>query len=427
MTKPTHHTRWFVIIILASVFLGACNDKADKARQDRYQIAIIEAAPVFDPLTAGFKVGMADLGFEESKDVEYTVIVSPDFSLTAIENEVLAKPYDLVLVVPAGVAPNSYVQGIRELLPDTPLIFVPGGTNPVVEGYADTLERPGKNITGILLAEADERRFELFLDMLPDADKLVLVYEPTNPTGAEAFANIRALATEANVELVTFEVAIGDTVASVEALAAVPDDADAIFLLKAWDVVGWLDTASRRRLPISVDSADVEGFYVMSYGPGMHQMGLQAAGMVSQVINGVSASDLPIETTEFVLTVNLGAADAIALSIPDTFLEQANVILRDPVELPPLETVESNAACNASLTTFGQTYRVCVSVACADLTDTQFLTYADKADTSTCATETLVGICSTSSSTTYYYAGDAAMLETGCGFQSGVWQTSPAS
>lgn len=412
---------WTVLIV---VIFTACKSTEDSKNDDDIaQVAIFMATPVFDPLTAGFIDGMTELGYVEGDNVAYTVVVSPDFSMTdSMRDSLKAKAYDVVVVVPAGVAPTSYVTDIRAMLPNTPLVFAPSGTDPVVEGYADSLNRPGQNTTGVLLADADERRFQLFLQMLPDASKLAVVYDPTNPTGSATFQRIQELATEAGVELATLETPVGNLSASIDALEAFPDDSDGIFLLKAWNIADWLNTSAQRRLPISVDSADVDGFFVMAYGSGMDSIGHQAAGMVVKILNGVSAGDLPIETSDFVLTVHLGAANAIGLDISEAFLEQANTIVRDPVTLPAVDTLASTGACDASVTVFGETNTICVTVACADLANTQFLTYTNQTDTVACTETGLIGICETTSFATYYYDGDAATLATGCGFQSGIWQ-----
>jgi putative ABC transport system substrate-binding protein len=58
-------------------------------------------------------------------------------------------------------------------------------------------------------------------------------------------------------------------------------------------------------------------------------MGAQAARMADQILSGGAApADLPVETADAVLTINLATANAIGLEIPDDVLSQANNIIR---------------------------------------------------------------------------------------------------
>lgn len=425
-TKSSFSQTLIVILaLLLALFVVACDKNQEEAEETKTpNVALVRMLPViFDPVADGFIDGMADLGYTEGENIQYTLITSPDSSLTAVESEFKDAEFDAVVIVPAGVAPFSYVLGVQALVGNTPIVFVPGGTDPVAEGYAESLTKPNKNVTGVLVGEADERRFELFLDMLPDAKRIAVPYDATNPTSAAVADSIQTLADAANVELILYNIPVGNTEATPAALEQLPDDIDGFFMLKIWSVVEWLDTAAQRRLPVSVDSADTAGFFTMAYGPSLYAMGAQAASLTAQILNGTPAGDLPIETSEFVLTINLGVANAIGLTIAPNFLEQAQAILREEVLLPVAEPVEQTVgACNAQVTSPGGTNTICVSTACSALTSSAFLSYSEQVDVEACSTEAVVGICATSAFDTYYYDGEASMLATGCGFLSGTWQ-----
>ncbi|MCB9436219.1 MAG: ABC transporter substrate-binding protein [Anaerolineales bacterium] len=411
-----------LLLILAAV---GCTSKDDETKDKTHtpSIAILQMAPIiFDPVVDGFKTEMATLGYTEGQNINYTLVVSPDSTMGVVEEALEKNDFDVLVIIPAGVKPNSYVLGLQEL-GNTPIVFTPGGTDPVVEGYAESLTKPNMNVTGVLVAEADERRFQLFLEMLPNANRIAIPYDATNPTSAAALANIQALANVAGVELLLYDIPVGDAEATPNAIAQLPDDVDGIFVLKVWATVPWLEISAQRRIPNSVDSADTEGFHVLAYGPSLRKMGEQAAGLVSQILNGTPAGDLPIETSEFVLTINLGAANAIGLTIPTGLLEQAQEIRRDEVLLPAAVPTESVVgACNAQVTSPGGTNTICVTTACSGLTSSAFLSYSDQTDVEACSTEAVVGICSTSAYDIYYYDGQASSLATGCGFLSGTWQ-----
>jgi putative ABC transport system substrate-binding protein len=60
----------------------------------------------------------------------------------------------------------------------------------------------------------------------------------------------------------------------------------------------------------------------------MLELGKQAARLANQIRQGAKPADLPIETPEFYLSLNLKTAKAIGLDIPDEILHQANTIIR---------------------------------------------------------------------------------------------------
>jgi putative ABC transport system substrate-binding protein len=50
--------------------------------------------------------------------------------------------------------------------------------------------------------------------------------------------------------------------------------------------------------------------------------------MADQVFKGINAGDLPVETAEVYLAINLETAKATGLDIPNEILREADVIIR---------------------------------------------------------------------------------------------------
>jgi hypothetical protein len=65
-----------------------------------------------------------------------------------------------------------------------------------------------------------------------------------------------------------------------------------------------------------------------------------------------------------------------------------------------------------------------MTMSCDLVEDTTFASFTDKVEVDACSTEDLLGICSAGTSDSYFYGGDAALLEGGCAANGGEWKTS---
>ncbi|MCP5095839.1 MAG: hypothetical protein GY943_09820 [Chloroflexi bacterium] len=114
-------------------------------------------------------------------------------------------------------------------------------------------------------------------------------------------------------------------------LAETPADTDAIFLLP--DIVtvahidAFKDVVIDMKIPLSAATiSSVEGGALLTFGNDFYASGKQAARLAHQIIGGTNPGDLPVEQAEFFLYINLTTAEAIGLDIPDSILDQAEVI-----------------------------------------------------------------------------------------------------
>jgi putative ABC transport system substrate-binding protein len=78
----------------------------------------------------------------------------------------------------------------------------------------------------------------------------------------------------------------------------------------------------------STGGTDLQAGALITYAANFSAMGNQSARLADQILKGTKPADLPVETAEFFLSINLKTAKAIGLNIPDATLAQANTVLR---------------------------------------------------------------------------------------------------
>jgi putative ABC transport system substrate-binding protein len=320
-------TRWMAValLILAGLLLAACQPTQPKT----VTIGVVNLAPVLNPIFDGFKTGMTEMGYIEGEDVTY-IYEGPVGSIDKLEpaiQSLLDSDVDLILSIstPATQAAQRVTAGT-----DMPVVFVPL-TDPVAAGVVQSLSQPGGNITGVTFGASEARRLEWLLKTVPNVKRIYVPYNPDDESPVIALARVSEAASKLGVELVLREARNSDEITA--AIEAIPDDVDAIFLLpdslmvsRASDfVAATLDL----NLPFAVPGdEEVEAGALISYSMNFHASGEQAARLADQILKGTKPADLPVETTEFFLVINLQTAEAIGLDIPDQILRQADTIIR---------------------------------------------------------------------------------------------------
>jgi putative ABC transport system substrate-binding protein len=281
----------------------------------------------------GFKAEMTDLGYVEGENTTYiTLAYNPDLSW---EEWMAEYQRQVESMVDAGVdifITNTDTDAalVKSLAGDIPIVFA-RSDDPVATGAVQDLVAPGSSITGIITNRPHERRLQILTELNPDTDTVYYMYS-TNTLEAEGVLNqVKALGDELGIEIVPAPIA--DPTSQQAAVENVPEGTDWIFMTP----YVYLDAAQTETiLASSVElHAGISYFvdmpmpgYVVSYGPNLDDTGRQAAHIIDRILRGASPADLPVQTAENYLTINLEAAEAIGLEIPESTLRQADTIVR---------------------------------------------------------------------------------------------------
>lgn len=278
----------------------------------------------------GFKDGMSQLGYVEGGNIKYlfkplSTEQNNDITFINIQiRELLDRKVDLLLVIGGNALSQA-----KELTAgtDLPVVFA-GSTLPVQEGLVESISHPGGNLTGVKFANCIPKAFE-WLVLITGAQKVYVPYEPSDPVSILTLPFVEDSAAQLEVELLPGIVhSVQEAVSEIENL---PGDIDAVFRIPS----SLLDpnnsvlsqAAIKRRIPM-VSPVILDKAVLASFKNDQHDVGVKMAHIVQQLEKGKKPADLPVETGEVTLTINLKTADAIGLSIPNEILAQASEIIR---------------------------------------------------------------------------------------------------
>ncbi len=318
-------TTFMVILIIASLLLTACGGEQDKT----YTIGVINIVPALDNTLEGFKEGMTEFGYIEGENITYIYNgATTDMSqLDAVAQGLVEANVDLILAIatPSTKAAQKATAGT-----DIPVVFVPV-TDPVAAGLVDSLQKPGGNITGVTFGVQEARRLEWLVKIAPTIEQLYVPYNPEDPSPIQALKTVSEAAEKLGIELITRETRNPDEVMA--AIENIPEEADGFFLLPdslvSTRIPDIVETTTKLNLPTSSpNTSNVNDGLLTSYGTEQISSGKQAARLADQIFKGVKPADLPVETAEFFLAINLKTAEAIGLDVPDEILRQADNVIR---------------------------------------------------------------------------------------------------
>jgi putative ABC transport system substrate-binding protein len=275
-----------------------------------------------------FKVGLAENGLIEGQNiaVDYLWAEGSTERMQRLAAELAQR--DLDVIVTAGPQP---VRALRAANVKAPIVFAILG-DPLGDGFVDSLARPGRNITGLSMANAhlESKRLEILRDAVPSIKRVAILDDATMTRSglADAQAGAKMLGLEALIFAVSdpggFE-GVFTEIAKQQA-DAVAGTASPLLNFHHRPLIA---LTNARRLPsIWEASGYVRDGGLLSYGPSFPDMYRQAAGYVAKILNGAKASELPVQQPiKFEFVINLKTAKTLGLDVPPALLARADEVI----------------------------------------------------------------------------------------------------
>jgi putative ABC transport system substrate-binding protein len=281
-------------------------------------------------LVGPFREGLRDLGYVEGRNllIEYRWAEGKYERFPGLIGELVALKVDVLVTAgtPAALA-------LKNATATTPIVMIAVG-DPVGSGIVASLGQPGGNITGMtsISAELEGKRLELLREVIPEVAHIAVLWNADSPLQFVGERRTHAAAEVLRIKVLSLgvrnEVGLENAFAAIarERPGALLVLADRLFLHHR---VRIMDFAAKHRLPgVHAYRELVEAGGLMSFGPSYADMHRRAAYFVDRILKGAKPADLPVERpATFELVINLKAAKALKLTIPQSVLVRATEII----------------------------------------------------------------------------------------------------
>ena len=287
-----------------------------------------EATPSTSPLTLAFQDGLRHLGFVKDQNLTFACRdVGHNIDLSSQYAAELVKGAVDVIVVFGDVATRAAQQATKTI----PIIVA---TDDMLgEGLVSSLARPDGNTTGIsiLAGELDGKRQEILIEAVPGVRRIATLAD-SNVTAVAKLNEMQEAARARSIELSIQRVASGKEITSAIDMAHASGSA-ALNVLASPLLMAYrhmiMDRVAVLRLPTMYQwPEEAEEGGLAAYGPRITEVGLQLARQIAQVFGGIKITDIPVEQpTKFELAINLKAAKAIGVTVPEALLARADKVI----------------------------------------------------------------------------------------------------
>ena len=283
------------------------------------------------PLSA-FRQGLSETGYVEGRNVtiEYRWADGQNDRLPELAADLIRRQVNVIAApgsTPAALAAKAATATI-------PIIFQVG-TDPIAAGLVASLARPAGNVTGVtnINTELVPKRLELLRELIPTANIIALLVNPTSPFITESISKdlqsaTRALGLQLHILNASTEHDFDTVFATFTKLRAdvLVIAPDAMFISQS-EQLGALTL--RHAVPAVTQFREFAAAGgLMSYGGSFTEPTRLVGVYTGRVLKGEKPADLPVmQATKVELVINLKTAKALGINVPNTLIGRADEMI----------------------------------------------------------------------------------------------------
>ncbi len=322
------HKRIFTLSLSAALMsvalLGASAQAADKF----VAVTAIVEHPALDAVRDGVKEGLASEGFEEGKNLKWKYQSAQGNTGTAaqIARQFIGEKPDAIVAI-ATPSAQSVVAATKSI----PVVYS-AVTDPVAAQLVKSMEASGSNVTGVSDELALEKQIELIKQVVPEAKRVGMVYNPGEANSSVVVKRLKELLPKSGMSLV--EASAPRSVDVGSAARSLAGKVDVIYtntdnnVVSAYEALVKVGNESKIPL-VASDTDSVKRGAIAALGINYKNLGTQTGKMVARILKGEKPGDIASETSDTLeLFVNPGAAQKQGVTLDEQFVKSAKVVVK---------------------------------------------------------------------------------------------------
>jgi putative tryptophan/tyrosine transport system substrate-binding protein len=285
---------------------------------------------------AAFHDGLRDVGYVEGRNltVVYKWADGAEDKLASLAGDLVRQGVAVIAAVGGSISAHEAKLATSTI----PVLFITG-TDPRFDGLVESLNRPGRNATGVYLYTnlVIEKCIEQLRDLVPHAATIAILRRVLGPSSSPAERQERTesdhnLAARTDTKVIILSVSgEGDlgsafTAAAQQKTDALIVDNEALFNNRRAELVR---LAAVHKLPTAYMGREyVVAGGLMSYAQVIPEAYRQIGKYAGQILRGANPAELPVyQPSKFELVINRKAAERLGLIIPPSLLAIADEII----------------------------------------------------------------------------------------------------
>src|SRR5690554_4948242 len=319
-------SKYSVRTLVAGLLTAGLMVHAPAGAQSVAVTSIVEH-PALDAVRDGVKQALADAGFREEKGLKWQYQAAQ--GNTAIAEQIARKFVgDRPDAIVAIATPSA--QAVVSATKDIPVVYS-AVTDPVAAQLVPSMEPSGTNVSGVSDRLSLERQIELIKQVLPDAKRVGMVYNPGEANSVVVVKAMRDLLKEQGMTLV--EATAPRTVDVGAAARSLVGKVDVIYTNTDNNVVSAYETLVKvgidAKVPlIASDTDSVVRGAIAAVGINYRDLGEQTGRMVARILKGEKPGDIAFESSDKLeLFVNPGAAQKQGVTLDEEFIKSATKVI----------------------------------------------------------------------------------------------------
>ncbi len=289
---------------------------------------LLTHVPVIDESNDEIRAGLRKYGWEDGRNIRLEV-VSAEGQLDRVQtiaNEFVAKGVSVILTF------NEFAtRAAMKATTSIPIVMVGYVGDPIKLGLVDSIGRPKGNVTGIhaMSDTLGGKRLEILKDALPRMRRVAVLRQP--PFAEEELAEVHRAAALLNIRVSPMEIKGADDfepafrrIKELKATGVMSLNGPIFYIHR--HLMGKLSL--KYKVPMIAIAGSEGKDTLLAYGTDSWSSYRRSGYYIHRLLTDSKPSDLPIEEiSTFKMMVNMKAAKALGIKLPQTVLVQASDVI----------------------------------------------------------------------------------------------------